>query len=219
VTPTQPRKTAAEAEADLMMAKLVEDMRQLSAIKSLEGKLARKAVLIDGYRDWIAGLTADPEKLPSGQRNDLLTTITLWALDIGDYQLGIPLAQIVIDRAIPLPDRFTRTAAAVILETVAESALIAARDDKPFDSTALLLALDMTEGADMHDVIRAKAHRAAAELTERAADNDPEGLRAAAAQAQRALELDQKSGAKTLLRDINRKLEKLPPEKGAAASG
>ncbi|MBH9537884.1 phage terminase small subunit [Novosphingopyxis sp. YJ-S2-01] len=227
IAATPARRDPAQAAADLKLVQLTEDLKRLKTIESIEKKIDLKRELLPAYTDWVFGLAAHPDRLPQGEKNDVLTNILMWAIDTGAWETALPLADVVVTRRIPLPLRFDRSAPCAIAEEIAEAALVALRDGKAFDADIVDTVQDLVAEEDMPDEVRAKLYKAEAQLSaRRAAELEGEGgvsadgvagayrmfLESARAAAQRALELDSNCGAKTLRRDLDRKIEKLLPK-------
>lgn len=208
------QSTGAEAtEYELLMAALGEDMRRLKGIQSTEGKIAAKREMVDRYAPHVEATLAAAVETGTAVQDELLVNIMIWRLDIGDYAVGLDIAEHVLRFGLRLPERFQRTPATMIAEEVAEAALVAAKADKDFPLPVLQRADQLTAGFDMPDAVRAKIAKAIAlQLVRAAADADstPDSAPAGAAHAarkaaldafRRALELEPKIG---VLKDIER---------------
>lgn len=193
----------------LMMAALVDDMRRLKEIESIERKISTKAELLPKYRDYLDGvLLAD-----SGGADDLVTTVMVWHLDVCDFARGLELAAYVIKHDLSMPERYNRKVAALLLDEVSD-AVLAGR--VPYDVTtlgSLQMVAVLTEGKDAPDQARAKLHRALGETLASLAGTEPTGhlldmARAALAQLVRAVTLHDKVGAKTGIEQLKRTIKK-----------
>lgn len=204
---------AEATEYKLLMAALGEDMRRLKSIQSKEGKIAAKREMIDRYNPHVDATLAAAIDTDKAVQDELLVNIMIWRLDIGDYPVGMDIAEHVLRFGLRLPERYQRTPATLIAEEVAEAALTAFKADKDFDVIALERAASLTADCDMPDVVRAKllkAHGLCLQRIAEAAEKDPENYPAGAplgarkvalADFRRALELDRKIG---VVKDIER---------------
>ena len=221
------RTRAAATEYELQKARLGVDLRRLKEIQSLESKIALKRELLPDYADWVAGaLESD-----TGTDDVILTHIMIWRIDTGDYAGALPLAEYVLRHQLPLPERFDRTPATLIVEEIADAALKLFGQGETADLSAFLdgevleevdrLATDQ----DMPDQVRAKLEKAqglaalrAAEIIEPDADGPAGSKRGRFEIAQRrllrALELDPGSGVKKRLETIGREIRKLADPDG-----
>lgn len=186
---------------ELMQAALFEDYRRLKATQSIERKIEIKREILPNYAEYVAGV------LESGQgaQDDVLMRVMLWRIDAGDLGGAITIARYALKHGLTPPDQFERGTAAIIAEEVAEQAL-KQLDAEGADFLALLAYLieveQLTQGADMHDQIRAKlfkalgyALRAAGQLSE------------AHASLTRALELNDRIGVKKDIERLERELK------------
>lgn len=188
----QPIDKSAANAYELMLYKLAEDKRRLHDIKGTERKAEIKAQLLPEYQPWIAGtLEAD-----TGRQDDVLMTVFVWAIDIGDFGQALQIGAYAIQHKLTMPDQYKRDVPGVLAEEIADYALKSDDDVRIAMLPSLLQAAELTDGLDMHDQVRAKlckaigyAQRAAGQLAE------------ARATLARALELDQRSGVK---KDIER---------------
>lgn len=211
-----PERSEGGAEAteyELLMAALGEDMRRLKSIQSTEGKIAAKREMIDRYSSHVDATLAAAIETGKAVQDELLVNIMIWRLDIGDYPVGLDIAEHVLRFGLRLPERYQRTPATLIAEEVAEAALTAFKADKDFVIVPLERAASLTADCDMPDVVRAKLLKAhglclqrIAEAAEKHPENYPAGAplgarKVALADFRRALELDRKIG---VVKDIER---------------
>lgn len=200
-------------EYELLMAALGEDFHRLKNIQSKEGKIAAKVEMIDRYSPHVDATLAAALETGKAVQDELLVTMMIWRLDIGDFERGLDIAEHVLRYGLRLPERFQRTPATLIAENVAEAALTASKADKDFPMPVLQRAAQLTADFDMPDVVRAKLCKAKGLHFVRlalAADDAPDSVPAGAAHAarknaladfRRALELDAKAG---VIKDIER---------------
>ncbi|MGE6118821.1 phage terminase small subunit, partial [Aeromonas salmonicida] len=178
---------------------LAEHRRTLKGIQSIERKIEAKRPMLAVYKPWIDGLLAADR----GGQDDVLVTVMLWHLDTGDLEGAFPMADYVIRHGLSTPDRYERTAATMIAEEVADTA-IKQQEAGNGPSCGLLYAyLGLLEPCDIFDQVRAKLHKAVG----RAAL--AEGLKPQAAEHyRRAIELHDKVGIKKELEVLERELKK-----------
>ncbi len=140
------------------------------------------------YTDWVAGLLDGGRTAGAGIAEDVLPTVMVWLIDTGDYARALLLAEHVIAYDVPLPSRYERSAAALIVEEIADAAIRAQTAKAPFPLDVLEHVAELTADADMHDQVRAKLHKAIGTELARAADAIDPAKPEFAALAQRALD-------------------------------
>jgi hypothetical protein len=192
---------------ELMLAKLATDRRRLKSIASIERKIEVKRELLPEYVDYVAGALAGGR----GAQDDVLTTVMIWRIDVGDTAGALDIARYAIAHRMTLPDQYDRPLATAIAEEFAEAALASFKNDgKPaVDGAQLADVAQLTASHDMHDQVRAKLHKAIGYTAERAGD-----IPAALEHLRRALALDERAGVK---QDIAR-LQKTGNAASAAVS-
>lgn len=194
-----------------MQGKLVSDTARLKSLRSVDAKIQAKRELLPDYAAYVAGVL----EANAGGDDAIITSVMIWSLDIGDWGLGLDLAEYALRHKLTLPERFERPVAELVLETVAEAAL-AAIEDKEADQTladALDRAQQLTDGIDMPDQIRAKAEKAAGlMLVETAPAEAVKHLR-------QALKLNRNIGVKKLLDRLEKELQPPTEQKDAGANG
>lgn len=187
-----PVDQAAHNQYELMLHKLAIDKRRLKDIQSIEGKADVKRQLLPEYAPWIDGVL---EK-ETGQQDDILMTVLVWSIDVGDLPTALRLGRYAIANDLVMPDQFKRDVATVLAEEFADQSLKLIAAEQTADIEALLAIATLTADKDMPDEVRAKLHKAIG-YAQRAA-NQPEPAKASLT---RALELHAKSGVK---KDIER---------------
>ncbi|MGN4933294.1 phage terminase small subunit [Aeromonas rivipollensis] len=196
---------------ELQLMQLAEHRRTLKGIQSIERKIDAKRPMLAVYKPWIDGLLAADR----GGQDDVLVTIMLWTLDTGDLDGALPMASYVIRHGLSTPDRYERTAATMIAEEVADTA-IKQQEAGNGPSYGLLCAyLELLTHSDIFDQVRAKLHKAVGRACY------AEGLKQQAAEHyRRAIELHDKVGIKKELEVLERELKKnsSPTPKAAAAN-
>lgn len=178
-------------EYHLMQAKLFEDYRRLKSVKSVERKVAIKREILPDYAAYVDGVL----EAGQGAQDEVVMRVMLWRIDIGDIEGALSIGRYALRHGLEPGDQFQRSTAAILVEEAADQALALGDDD-----ATLLEALQeierITEGADMHDQIRAKLHKALGNAHR--ADHQAE---AALTHFRRALALNDRAGVK---KDIER---------------
>jgi|TARA_A100001518_G_scaffold810_1_gene632 hypothetical protein len=207
-----PRAAQGGEQYELHAAALWEARRTLKGIKSIEAKVAKKRELLPEFEAYVAGVLEGGK----GAQDDVLMTVMLWRLDVGDLEGGIEVAEYALRHGLDTPDRFERDTASIVAEQVAEEAL--ARLETPYedsergrtaaanDAADLVMHLSraeaLTRDADMHDQIRAKLHKALgyAYRGSLSLEESLEHLR-------RALQLNDRAGVKKDIEKLERELK------------
>jgi len=215
---TAPAQTMAGATTyELQLAQLHQDRLRLSNIQSTEGKVALKVQLLPAYAPYVDGVLAAGR----GAQDDVLTTVMVWRIDVGDYAGALEVADYVLKHGLAMSDRFERTTGCLIAEEVAEAALKAQKTDGTFELGLLLRTASMTDEQDMPDQARAKLYLAIgrANVAVAGATDEPveqaEWLKMAHKYLVRAIELHDKCGAKKDLERVDRLLKKHAESKPA----
>ncbi|WP_192457711.1 phage terminase small subunit [Musicola keenii] len=134
------------------------DQSQLHEIQSSQSKALLKRELLPNYQGWIDGaLAAD-----TGQADEVLVTMMVWSIDVGDISGALRIGEYVIRHSLPMPDRYKRTAATVLVDEICDPVLAAFKADAaraPLDVALLLQLNALTAGADMPDMVRAKLYK------------------------------------------------------------
>lgn len=192
-----PQFDQARANAyELQLMQLTEHRRTL---KSIERKIDAKRTMLPVYKPWIDGLLAADR----GGQDDVLVTVMLWTLDTGDLEGALPMASYVIRHGLSTPDRYERTAATMIAEEVADTAIKLQEADSGPALQLLKSYMAMLADCDIFDQVRAKLHKAvgrtcyAGDLKQQAAEHY-----------RRAIELHDKVGIKKELEVLERELKK-----------
>lgn len=195
-----PQFDQARANAyELQLMQLAEHRRTLKNIQSIERKIDAKRTMLPVYKPWIDGLLAADR----GGQDDVLVTIMLWTLDTGDLEGALPMASYVLRHGLSTPDRYERTAATMIAEEVADTA-IKQQEAGAGPSTSLLgQYMARLHGSDIFDQVRAKLHKAVGRAC--LADGRKQ---LAAEHYRRAIELHDKVGIKKELEVLERELKK-----------
>lgn len=138
----------------LQLAELKNDKSLLSHIKSDESRAEAKAKLIPKYLPYVEGILAANQKV----EGEIVTTIMLWCLDAGMFDLGLKIAVFALAHGLDMPDSFSRDTPSIVAEEIANAALSKLKAGDVFDLNILLQAEQLTESYDLHDPIRAKLY-------------------------------------------------------------
>lgn len=214
---------------ELKLLELTEDKRRLKAVKSIEKKIELKKALVPNYAAWCAGAVQAGRETGQAVQDDVLTTIMVWSIDIGDYTVALMLAEHVLRFDLSLPPQYDRDVHTLLVDEFADAALAAFRANAEFPAGLLDDVEILTSEADIHDQPRAKLFKARGLEALRLADNPPEGqavaggrqaaLTEARVRLTRALELHGQVGVVKDIERIDRELKKeiaaAPPPEGA----
>ncbi len=215
-----PAASAPSPAARQIQLRLQHDLRRLKDIKSVAAKIAAKREILPAYHAWVDGALA---AATPDAADEVLPTVMVWSIDTGDWERALALAEHVLRHDLPLPARYQRDAATLVLEEIAEAALRDQARGEPFPLAVLEQVEALVESVDMHDEPRAKLQKAIAAELARAADT-------AAAPAARALteraiaaldaaqRLDERAGVKTQRRALEKALAALPPTTDTAGA-
>lgn len=207
-----PDKATADAY-ELMLYKLAEDKRRLKDIQSIERKAEVKAQLLPEYTPWITGVLEGG----SGRQDDVLMTVFVWTIDIGNFELALKIGQYAIAHQLTMPDHYQRDVPCVLAEEIADYAL---KQDEAILvnlQPCIALTIALTDGCDMPDEVRAKLLKANGYALRCAGVSlgDTEILTKARDALARALKLHSKVGVK---KDIER-LETLIKNSATSETG
>lgn len=215
-----PSAPAISTAAHTINLRLQHDLRRLKEIKSVANKIAVKQALIGEYRAWCDGLleagrAAERGALAPTGADEVLPTIMVWAIDIGDWSRALELADHVLRHDVALPARYQRDAATLIVEEVAEAALRAQAAGSAFPRDVLEQVEALVDGIDMHDEVRAKLLKAIgtelARGVDAAGEQDAHRLASAAVERLAAAQaLHDRVGVKTQIRGLEKALAALP---------
>ncbi|OLO05118.1 phage terminase small subunit [Salinicola socius] len=192
---------------ELMMAALYDARLSLKKVKSTEAKVAMKRELLPQFEAYIAGVL----EAGNGARDEIVTTVMIWRLDVGDLEGALAIARYAIEHDLDTPDRFERDTPSLITEQLAEEVLsqIESVNDETRQQLGTRLAAimsdarDLIDGVDMHDQITAKFHKAYGYAL-----RDAGCPGAAVEQLKRALELNDRVGVKRDIENLERQIKK-----------
>ena len=147
---------------EVMLVKLAEDRRRLKDLQSVQAKADLKRELLPDYDGWVRGVLEHGQ----GAQDDVLATVMLWSIDAGQYQKALDIGAYILRYQLAMPDQFERSRQALLVEEISDAAKRARDGGQPFEVDLLHCALELTDGLDMHDQIRAKAFKELGLLTE-----------------------------------------------------
>lgn len=213
-----PSRAATTAAAQVAM-RLAHDLRRLKQIKAISLKIAAKREMLPEYAAWVEGLLSGAAQAGAGASGDVLPTIMVWKIDVGDYAGALPLAEHVLRHKIALPQRYERDAPTLVTELIAEAAIKAQAAGEPFDLAVLERVEAMVDGIDMHDQVRAKLMKAIGAELDRTASHpaNADAYTLAVLQRSRAALLEAQSlhdrvGVKSILRGVEKRLAAAQPQ-------
>ncbi len=141
---------------ELMLAQLDTDRRRLKSIQSVERKIDAKRELLPAYDAYIQGVL----NAASGVQDDVLMTVLVWRIDVGDLAGAIDIATYALTHKLVLPDQYQRTLGCLLAEEFADGALKALKTGGAVDVEALQTVASWTQAEDMPDEVRAKLLKA-----------------------------------------------------------
>lgn len=207
--PAMPTTGPVASEYQLLLAALGQDLNTLRNIESVERKIEAKRGMVGRYMPWITGAIEGD----TGAQDEVVVTILIWLIDLADWSTALDVARYVLAHGLQLPERYSRKPATLIAEEFAEAGL---RNPPEIDLATLQAVHELTAGADMHDQVRAKLHKAIGlALAARAEAYEPEAesgvaggkaalIGAALAELSRALALNSGAGVKKLIEKLGR---------------
>lgn len=155
---TAPAGTTTEGSAyELMLAQLYEHRQQLKSIQSIERKIEAKRQFLPLYGPWVEGVLENGQ----GAQDLVFTTVWVWALDIGAYEVALRMASYILQHRLTLPDQYQRDPATTLIDEVADATL---KGKVPFVQAVIVLpqVAELTAAHDVPDQARAKLHKAMA---------------------------------------------------------
>lgn len=169
------------------------DAEQLSTIQSHLAKHDKKRELLPNYTGYIDGVIASGV----GVQNDMLLTLMVWCLDVGELGRATDIAQFALLNDMVMPEPFTTSVAAVYAREFANQLI---KDNTLADDKLVYRAVHLTDDYDMPDEIRAKLYRSLGDVVKK--DAPKEAMTAY----ETALRLDDKVGVKGELNALKKTL-------------
>lgn len=206
--------SAEKTAYEQVLFRLRMDKADLSRIQSNAGKAKLKSERLPDYQPWIDGaLAAD-----TGQADEVITTVMIWAADAGDIAQALRIGQYVLRHQIPMPDQYKRTTATVLVEEICDP-ILAAFKANPAKVTVSIDNLNALNGItiheDMPDQVRAKLFKAMGYTVR--IQQDVESQQLARAHLQDAIKLNAKIGVARDIELLDRNIKKLTAVSGDAS--
>lgn len=189
-----------------ILHRLRNDLSRLSDIQGTDFKIEYKKTVLGQYEPWIDGVIA----ANTGVSDEVFTTVLVWQIDCGNYDRALDMADYVLAHNLPLPERYHRTPAVMVIDEIGDRALTlfaAGVDAEQRIPLAVLERLDeLTANYDVPNEVRAKLCKALA-YTLRVSKDTADKERALEL-LRRAILLHEKSGVKRDIELLQRELEK-----------
>ena len=201
---------APTGEEAQLLAALADDVRTLKAIASTERKEEAKKEILGKYEAFIdATLAAD-----KGFESDIIAFNLVWNFDAKNFARALAIGKHSIKHGLSLPKDFKRKTAAFVLESMTAAA---ARDlnatvEEGFTLDLLAEAMNITEATDIHDEIKANAHKMYGMHLAKPEEASKQTLQEALRNLQRAESLNKNVGAKKAREKIESRLKKMPDQ-------
>lgn len=145
------------------LLQLNQDRSRLKNMQSDQLRIEFKKQNIAHYLPYVQGILAVKPKV----QDEVMTEIMVWSIDIADYALALDLADYVLSAGLKLPDRFGRSEACFITESISEQVIKQLKNDEMID-IGILQRLERlindeklsVEVRDMPDEAKAKLYLA-----------------------------------------------------------
>ncbi|QLR49795.1 phage terminase small subunit [Citrobacter sp. RHBSTW-00986] len=208
--------TAERTAYEQILFRLRMDKADLSRIQSNAGKAKLKSERLPDYQPWIDGVLA----ADTGQADEVITTVMIWAADAGDIAQALRIGQYVLRHKIPMPDQYKRTTATVLVEEICDPILAAFKANPAKASVSIdnLNALNgITTHEDMPDQVRAKLFKVMGYTVR--LNQDVESQQLARSHLQEAIRLNAKIGVARDIELLDRNIKKLTATNGGEGEG
>lgn len=186
------------SEYEKMLYLLSRHKKDLKGIQSMEKRAEYKKAILPNYLPWIEGAL----KGGNGKQDNVLMTWQVWAIDCGQFNLALTIADYALHQQLALPEPFTRTLGTMLAEEFADYAKAAQLAGKDFEVSYLERVAELVKDEDMPDESRARLYR---ELGLLKIESDPES---ALATLERALALNPNIGVKGEVKKLRKQLNK-----------
>lgn len=175
-----------ERYENIIMAQFKADYYRMMHIKSRKTRVSVKRATLAQYQAWLTDFMH--KQSYEGNETSMFVWLTLWHLDVGDWQRGLELAGFALAEGMSSPKDFART----LVETVTEELVGGILKEGTVTRNADLLddLAQRVNGYDMTDQITAKLYKARALAR---LDSDPNKARECLLM---AAELDPNAGVK-----------------------
>lgn len=201
---TQNNKASPVANIEL---RLFNHLNQLKENKSIQDKISKKKEWLPEYLGYIDGCLAVS---PSAQ-NTTLVTLMVWAVDAGEYEIAVRIAEYAILNDMVMPEGYSRGIAEFITEQSASDFI----DDAELaiaHAELIKKIIEIGVGEQMVDEVRAKIFRALGDAL-----NEAQPVEALTAY-KNALRLNSKVGCKKDLTTLEKRLNKQTTESSPDAT-
>lgn len=165
------------------------DLQQQHSLESKSAKAEFKASRLDHYRDWVNGILANEER----PYDKITTEMAVWAIDAGDLDFAIEIADYMLMGEHPMPIVFEEKTASALLRLFNHQA-----ENATF--TQLKCIENLFIAQDVKDDLRAKLYR---NIGEHLVESDP---KEALSYWDEALTLDDGVGIKTRAENLRKKI-------------
>lgn len=189
-----------------ILHRLRHDQTRLSHIQGTEFKVEYKKTILEQYEPWIDGVLS----ANTGQSDEVFTTLLVWQIDCENYDRALDMADYVLAYNLPLPERYNRTPATMVIDEICDRALTlfaaGVSKEKLISINVLQRLCDLTKSYDVPNEVRAKLYKSLA-YTLRLNDDINDKSRAVELM-QSALLLHEKVGVKRDIELLQREIKK-----------
>lgn len=204
---TDPGEPVKANAYELQLIALADAKRALKQVQSVERKAEVKRRALPQFLPWVRGVL----EAGRGGQDDVLMTVMVWAIDVGNFALGLDIAAYALPHKLTLPDQYKRDVATLVAEEIAEQCMAAIAADKAVDVDMLEHTAALTAEHDMPDEVRAKLHKALGLAHQLPPGGNDQPDKAAAEKAlahfKRALQLHDRIGVKKEIERLQRVLK------------
>lgn len=197
--------TPVESTSGNVELRMYNHLNTLSSIKSIQERIAKKAEWIGGYAGYIEGCLAES---PAPQ-NTTLVTLMIWAVDVGDFDLALRIAKYAVLNEMAMPEGYKREIAEFVTEGCCD-VFIQNEELAVKNVDVIEKIIDLGDGENMVDEVRAKSYRALGNAYKSARPSD------ALTAYTNALRFSQNAGCKKdlnqLEKQLNRQTNGSPPD-------
>lgn len=201
---------AAEALAGVpnVELRMFNHLNILKDMKSIQERIAKKAVWLPEYLGYIDGCLA----VSPAPQNTTLVHLMIWACDVNDFELAVRIAEYVVLNDMVMPEGYTRTTAEFVTEQCAE-VFIDDMDLAIANASLIERIISLGEGEQIVDEVRAKIYRALGDAL-----NQAQPMEAVTAY-KNALRYNPKAGCKKDLDQLEKRLRLTANESPDATVG
>lgn len=142
--------------ARLMQVRINDDLKRISAIKSIEGKAELKRQLISDYQPFVDSY------INSGfvVENQVLTEYMVWCFDIGEIHTALAMSVIAIEQGLTMPERFKGNVPTFVVDAVLVWALVEVEQGHSIEPYFNQVLGNLLDGSwDIPDALKAKVYK------------------------------------------------------------